>query len=220
MPALDPEESRRLLESAPLSPALMAMAERATLWRYSKGQLILEEGDQGDMLYVIVSGSVRAFSSDGQGGEITYGTYPAGDYVGEMSLDGGPRSANVIALETTVCARVARVTLRAYIAADPDFAFELLARVIRRARLATSNARAMALLDVYGRMKLQLDEMAERQENGTRVISPRPTHAEMAARIGCSRAMISRLMKDLSRGGMVVETPHSWILKGPLPPRW
>lgn len=220
MPAVDTAEAHRLLQSAPLSPALRALAERAPLWRYPRHQLLLEEGDHGDMLFVIVSGRVRAFSSDDRGGEITFGEYDAGDYVGEMSLDGGPRSASVITLSPTVCARVTRHTLRAHIAADPDFAFELIARVIRRARLATSNARMMALLDVYGRLRLLLDELSRPQPDGTRIIAPRLTHAEIAARIGCSRAMVSRLMKDLTTGGRVVESARSWIITAPLPERW
>lgn len=220
MPAIEPTEARRLLQAAPLSAALRALAERGPLWRYPKGHLLLEEGDHGDMLYVIVSGSVRAFSSDGKGGEIIYGDYPAGDYVGEMSLDGGLRSASVVTLVKTVCARVTRHTLRAHIAADPDFAFELLARVIRRARLATSNARSMALLDVYGRMRLLFDELARPLDDGSRAITPKPTHAEIASRIGCSRAMVSRLMKDLLRHGAIVDLGDTWILKGPLPTAW
>lgn len=220
MPAVDPAEGRRLLESAPLSPALRSLAERATLWRYPRQQLVIEEGDLGDLVFVIVTGRLRAFSTDGHGNEIIYGEYDSGDYVGEMSLDGGPRSASVMTLEPTICARVTRHTLRAHIAADPDFALELIARVIRRARVATDNARRMALLDVYSRLRLRLEELAQIAPDGSRRICPRPTHAEIASRIGCSRAMVSRLLKDLATGGKVIEIDAGWVLPGPLPPRW
>ncbi|HET9978396.1 MAG TPA: cyclic nucleotide-binding domain-containing protein, partial [Burkholderiaceae bacterium] len=80
-----------------LSPALRALAARGAPRSYRKGTLIIEEGTQGDTLYLLLSGRVRAFSSDARGREVVYGVYGAGDYFGEMSLDGGPRSASVIA---------------------------------------------------------------------------------------------------------------------------
>ena len=120
-----------------------------------------------------------------------------------MSLDGGPRSASVITLEATTCVVVTRQTLREHIAAHPEFAFELLARVIRRARLATQTARNMALLDVYGRVVHLLESLAEPQADGSPPVARRLTHKEIASRVGASREMVSRLMKDLRDGGYI-----------------
>ena len=83
---------------------------------------------------------------------MTLALHGPGEYVGEMSLDGGPRSASVQAVEPTVCAVVTRETMLQHIAADPEFALALIVRLIRRARLATESARSMALLDVYSRL--------------------------------------------------------------------
>ena len=66
--------------------------------------------------------------------------YGPGEYLGEMSLDGGPRSAKVITLEASGCVVITRKTLERHIAEQPQFAFELIDRVIRRARAATSSA--------------------------------------------------------------------------------
>ena len=110
---------------------------------------------------------MHAYSADERGREIVYGVYGPGEYLGEMSLDGGPRSASVVALEPTVCAVITRHTLHEHIAAHPAFAFELLARVIRRARLATQSARNMALLDVYGRVARLLEGLAAPQADGS-----------------------------------------------------
>jgi CRP/FNR family transcriptional regulator, cyclic AMP receptor protein len=114
---------------------------------------------------------------------------------------------------------LARQTLREHIRAEPEFAFELIERVIRRARLATQSARSMALLDVYGRLVQLLDAMAAPQPDGGRTIAPRPTHADIAARVGCSREMVSRLLKDLERGGFIATTASALSLRK-LPARW
>ena len=116
---------------------LRALAERGTQRHYRAGALLIQEGDDSDSLYVILSGRMRAFASDANGKEITLGIHGAGDFVGEMAFDGGPRSASIEALEPSVCASVTRATLTAFIGEHPTFAFDLLARVIRRARAAT-----------------------------------------------------------------------------------
>jgi CRP/FNR family transcriptional regulator, cyclic AMP receptor protein len=204
-----------------LPEALRALAERGTPRSYRKGTLIIEEGTTGDTLYIVLAGKVRAYSSDARGREVTYGVYGPGDTFGEMSLDGGPRSANVIADTACTCAMLTRQTLLEHIAAQPAFALELISRVIRRARLATQSARNMALLDVYGRVVQLLESLAVAQPDGTRLIEQRLTHADIAARVGCSREMVSRLMKDLERGGYVTNRSCvGVIVRGLLPARW
>jgi CRP/FNR family cyclic AMP-dependent transcriptional regulator len=136
-----------------------------------------------------------------------------------MALDGGPRSASVMTLEPTTCSVVTRVTLKDHIAKHPEFAFELLAKVIRRARRATESARDLALLDVYGRVRRLFDSIAV-ERDGTRLIPEKLTHQEIADRVGSSREMISRLLKDLSEGGYISVAEKLITLRKPLPPNW
>jgi len=211
--------------ASPLGPdalpaPLRALAARGLPRRYPKGMLLIQEGDQGDTLFIIVSGRVKAFSSDDRNREIVYGIYGPGDYFGEMSLDGGPRSASVMTLEPTRAVVITRVTLLAHIAANPEFALELLSRVIHRARVATRSARSMALLDVYGRVVQLLDSLAEPQADGTRLIAERLTHADIANRVGCSREMVSRLLKGLERGGYIEPVGKSIRMRRKLPSNW
>ena len=208
------------LAELPFSPALRALAERAEPRRYRKGVLLIQEGDQGDTLYIVLAGKVRAFSQGDNEREITYGVYGPGEYVGEISLDGGPRSASVITVEPTACVVIPRQTLLLHIAQYPEFAFELLAKVIRRARAATLSAKQLALNDVYGRLRALLESLAQVQPDGTRQLSERLTHQDMANRLGCSREMVSRLMKDLEAGGYVAIDGHTLLLPRTLPTRW
>ena len=216
------------MDSAPPAPtadpswpeSLRTLVARGEPRRYRKGTLLIQEGDVGETLFIVISGRVKSFSTDERDREIVYGVYGPGEYLGEMSLDGGPRSASVITLEPTVCSVVTRKTLREHIAANPEFAFELISRVIRRARLATQSARSMALLDVYGRVTRLLDELAQMQADGTRLIVSRLTHAEIAGRVGCSREMVSRLLKDLEQGGYISVDGGRLRLAPSLPPRW
>jgi len=209
-----------LLERAPFTESLRALARRGELRRVRKGTRLITENDIGDTLFLVVQGRLRAYSVGADDREVTYGVYGPGEYVGEMSLDGGPRSADVEAVEPAVVALVTRRTLEAHLAEQPQFAFELLAKVIRRARHATISLRQIALNDVYGRLKGYLDVQAVVLPDGTRGLDPAPSHKEISQVIGCSREMVTRVMKDLERGGYVESgRRHVRLLKG-LPAKW
>ena len=205
---------------AGMSEALTALSGRGEVRRYRKGTLLIQEGDVGDTIFIILSGRMRVFSAGDNDREVTYGEYGPGEYIGELSLDGGPRSASVITTEPCLCSVVTRRTLEAFIAERPAFAFELLAKVIRRVRSVTHNVRQLALNDVYGRLRLLLGALAgEPDDDGVRRVD-RLTHQEMANRIGCSREMVSRLMKDLERGGYITPQDGHYLMARPLPHRW
>lgn len=205
---------------AELPDTLRPLAARGEIKRFRKGTLIVHEGEPGHSLFVILAGRLRCFASGERDREITYGIYGPGEYLGEMSLDGGPRSASIETIEASTCAVVTRVALEQHIAEHPEFAFELLAKVIRRARAATLTAKQLALNDVYGRLVALLHSLAAEQPDGTRRIDEHLTHRDMAARVGCSREMVSRQMKDLEAGGYLKADGRSLVLLKALPSRW
>jgi CRP/FNR family transcriptional regulator, cyclic AMP receptor protein len=204
---------------AELPPPLQRLAALGVQRRYRTHAMLIEEGDHGGTVYIVLSGRLRAFVSDARGREVTLGLHGPGEYVGEMSLDGGPRSASVQAVKPTVCVVVTRQTMLRHLALDPELAQELIMRLIRRARLATESARSMGLLDVYSRLKALLEDRSLPQADGVMQME-RLTHQAIASEIGCSREMVSRLLKDLEGGGFVeVRGPRLVVLK-PLPAKW
>ncbi|MCK9686714.1 Crp/Fnr family transcriptional regulator [Scleromatobacter humisilvae] len=214
---------RRSIEAPPLpamTPLLGELAACGLMRRYRKGTVLIEEGDQGDALYIIMAGRLRAFSSAANGREITFGIYGPGEYLGEMSLDGGPRCASVETIEASLCSVVRRETLDRFIDEHPAFAFELLTKVIRRARAATLSAKNLALNSVYGSLKQLLESASSPRADGTAVVGERLTHRDLANRIGCSREMVSRVMKDLETGQYVRQQEGRLIIAHPLPIRW
>ena len=205
---------------AALNPRLRALAIRGVLRNYRKNTIVIAENDPGDTLFVLVQGRVKAYSSDVDGRELTYGTIEAGDYFGEMSLDGGPRSASIITLEPCVCAVVDRAEVRAYLTAAPDFALTLINEVIRRARAATESARSMALLNVYGRVVAMLESYGGPAKANAPVLIFPVTHQDLASRVGASREMVSRLLKDLEKGEYIQLGVKRITLLKKLPARW
>lgn len=205
-----------------LSGELRLLALRGVVRRYPKKTVLINEADTGDSLFVLLKGSVKAFSMDESGREIIYSTIHQGDYFGEISLDGGPRSASVSTLEPSTCAVVSRAAVTKHLIEQPEFAMQLVVQVIRRARAATEAARNMALLDVYGRLVALLDKRDGVSVSTTDgiVTLESLTHQEIASRVGASREMVSRLLKDLEKGGYIQMGAKRIILLKKLPKSW
>jgi CRP/FNR family cyclic AMP-dependent transcriptional regulator len=198
---------------------LRHIAASGVVRTFSKGTILIAEGDVGDSLYILLSGRVKVYASNAAGREVVNNFHGPGEYVGEMSLDGEPRSASVITLEHTTCAIVNRAQFRDFLAQYPDFAQHLIQTLIRRCRGATENVKSLALSDVYGRLVRLLNALAV-PHDGHHVVEERLTQQDIADRVGASRDMIGKLMKDLVGGGyLAVEDRRITILKR-LPPGW
>lgn len=100
--------SAELLSGIPLFSELnkrdlSRLAKRVKSHEYLAGRTIIREGEAAHCLYVIVSGSARVIKDMGGVKERNLRNLAQGDYFGEMALlDGGPRSASIIAMADTV----------------------------------------------------------------------------------------------------------------------
>jgi CRP/FNR family cyclic AMP-dependent transcriptional regulator len=203
-----------------LPPRLLEeMAALAPVRVFPKNAIIVNEGDDTDSLYVLLSGRARVYVADPQGREAQLNQIGAGEYFGEVPLDGGPRSASVMAQEECRCAVIKRSELDAFVARSPEFAMHLVRKLASRVRALTENVRSLALMDVYGRVARLLLELAEEQD-GRLVVSEPLTQKDIASRVGCSREMISRIFSDLTVGGYVGKQDGRLVILKKPPARW
>jgi CRP/FNR family cyclic AMP-dependent transcriptional regulator len=167
-----------------------------------KGPIIVDEGDEGNSLYLIQSGSVKANLSDDNDKVVVLSTERPGEYFGELALfDEAPRSASVAELPCKVMF-VSKVQLRDAILERPQIAVALLKGLAARVRALTESVRTLALLDVFGRMVKTPYALAE-EKGGGLVIDQKLTRQELANRIDASREIVSRIMHDLTEGGYI-----------------
>lgn len=198
---------------------LREIAARGGIKRYPAQTVLINEGDHADTLFIILSGRVKVYAANEAGKEVILTTLGTGDYVGELALDGGVRSASVMTLEPTTCAVVAGANLREFIVAHPDFAQHLIVDLIRRVRRLTGSVKSLALEDVYSRIVGLLQSLAE-PEGERRVVPQKLTQQDIAEHVGSSREMVSRVFKELTIGGYVaVEGGRIVILRTP-PAAW
>jgi CRP/FNR family cyclic AMP-dependent transcriptional regulator len=205
---------------APLTEStLKAIAKEGVVRTFPKGSILINEGDTSESLFIVLAGRVKVYASNAAGREIVLSFFGPGEYVGEMSLDGSPRSASVMTVEPTTCAVVTRASFREFVLAHPDFAMHLIGKLIQRVRRTTENVKSLALSDVYGRLVRLLSTLAVERE-GVMYVPEKLTQQDIAERVGASRDMISRLLKDLVGGGYLsIQERTITILKKP-PAGW
>ena len=199
---------------------LQAMASRGGVRAYPAQAVLVHENDRSDSVYILLSGRVKVYGASDDGREVVYATQGAGEYFGEITLDGGPRSASVMTLEPTTCVVVPGAQMRDFLASHPEFALHLVKKLIAMVRHATDSVKSLALQDVYGRLVRLLTTLAEPDPQGRLVVPDRLTQQDIAERIGSSREMVSRIVKQLVEGDYVAIEDRRIVLLKKLPPGW
>ena len=200
-------------------PLLEEIAAAAAVRAFPKHAVIVTESDSTDTIYVMLAGKARVYVSDEKGREVVLNQLGPGEYFGEITIDGGPRSASVRALEECRCALIRGAELTVFIQRSPGFALHVVKKLAHRVRELTEHVRGLALLDVYGRVARLLLELAE-QKDGQLVILEPLTHKEIASRVGASREMISRIFSDLNDGGYLRKEEDRLVIVRKPPPHW
>ena len=211
------------LSADPFAPlrqeTLRAIAQSGVVRQFPKQTVLIHDGDVGDSLYIILAGRVKIYASNAAGREVVIDFHGPGECVGEMSLDGSTRSASVMTVEPTTCAIVNRAHFREFILAHPDFALYLIEKLIHRVRVTTENVKSLALSDVYGRLARLLNALAT-DAGGHVAVREKLTQQDIADRIGASRDMIGKLMKDLVAGGYLAVEDRTITILRKLPTGW
>ncbi|SMF93991.1 CRP/FNR family transcriptional regulator, cyclic AMP receptor protein [Methylomagnum ishizawai] len=200
--------------------ALERLAGSALKKTYPKNAVVINEGDEAGALFIVLSGKIQAYLSNESGRTVTLSTQEAGSVFGELSLlDGEPRSASVITLEPTSCFLIPRTAFQNWLKDHPDAAGSIIHNLTKRIRTLTESVRGLALSDVYGRLVKTLQNMAVECEGGW-MIRGKPSHQDLANVVGCSREMVSRIMKDLGRGGYIETEGKVLRIVRKLPTSW
>jgi len=208
------DESMRLPQSL-----LDAIAPRGSTRSFPTNAILINEGDTTDSLYIVLSGRVKVYASSDDGREVVLAEYGPGEYFGELSIDGAKRSASIKALEPCNCRVVQGSELLEFLAEQPDFAVHLTRKLIRMVRRLTDQVRSIALQDVYGRMVRVLHELSE-PLGEERVLRRKLTQQDIADRVGSSREMVNRVMKELTSGGYVTQRDGRIVIVRKLPSAW
>ncbi|MAK43615.1 MULTISPECIES: Crp/Fnr family transcriptional regulator [Spongiibacter] len=203
-----------------LSPdELKLLRDTSILREFAKNTVLIHEGDVADSLYVVETGRVKVYCSDKSGKDFVLNILESGDYFGELALlDDDRRSASVRAMDATQVRIIYKEDFKAIMDMHPNITRILNKNLTRRIRKLTNDVKSLALQDVYGRVVKVLTGLAEPHgEEGQMKINEKLTQQEIADRVGSSREMVARILKDLTIGDYIEVEGRHIILKKKLP---
>jgi CRP/FNR family cyclic AMP-dependent transcriptional regulator len=213
-----------MLENVPLfsglpKEALAEIEQHGSVKSCKKNVIVINQDDETYSLYVILSGSVKVFVSGEDGREAVLNHQEAGDYFGDLALiDKQPRVASVMTTEPSKFMIISREDFLKCLSKNPEIAINLIKPMTSRMRMLAKNVSSLALLDVYGRVARILLEQSE--EQGDVLVTEKLTQQEIADMVGASRAMVSRILKDLKEGGYISIEKKRITIHHKLPSRW
>jgi CRP/FNR family cyclic AMP-dependent transcriptional regulator len=176
--------------------------------RYRRGETIFHQGDPGDALYIVESGSVKVVlpSPEGEDAAII-ATLDRGSFFGELALlDGADHSATAIAVEPTQTLVLRREPFEVLVEEEPALRKALIAGLVAELRRLTSHVGELHFLDLPGRLASRIVTIARETDSSrtTDIVLEWPyTQSDLAGMIGGTRQTVNRLLQDLVARGLI-----------------
>jgi CRP/FNR family cyclic AMP-dependent transcriptional regulator len=178
-----------------------SFAELVMVRNFPKGNILFHHGDPCFAAYLIVSGRVKLTVAADDGREIALEVFGPSDICGMIAtLDAGPHNGTAITVANSRIGVIPRERFQAWLNGHPLLQQSIVAALVKMLRSVYERVGMQALLPVKRRVRAALIEIA--QNNGTasdshEYVAVRPTHQELAERVGSTRVVVSRVIKEL-----------------------
>jgi CRP/FNR family transcriptional regulator/CRP/FNR family cyclic AMP-dependent transcriptional regulator len=167
---------------------------------YHRGEVIFHQGDPGDTMHLVRSGRIKIVVPSESGDEAVLAILGPGDCFGELAvIDGGPRSASVVAMEQVETLMLGRQDFLAFFRGNSEAAERLVVNLARIIRRVNEDVADLAFLDLPGRLAKKLLDLAdshgEPTDGGKGIeISVPLTQEELAGMIGATRPSVNKVL--------------------------
>jgi len=197
---------------------LSELFEGAVEHKLRDGEVLFRAGDVGDGCYRIRKGLVKVVVAS-QGEERIISLLGPDAIVGELSMiDGGPRSASVVAIADCSLSFLSRAKFQSCIDSHPELTSYLVKTLARRLRGADDGLAATTFLSVKQRLARALLNLAEYvgEENGGRIqLRLKIGQADLAAMAGVARENVSRTMSEWRTREIVTRSSNYYCINDP-----
>lgn len=194
----------RLLQDL-TSEAIESLEKRSRWRRYARDEQILDRDSESRDVFLVVTGSVEVINYSLSGREVAFGHVVQGGYFGELSaIDGGRRSANIVAVEDSLVLVVPPEVFTEILTHNPPATMQVLRRLAHIIRTADDRIMDLSTLKAVQRVYVELIRLSEEDEKtGERIVRPLPTQRDIARRASTSRETVARVLGQLARAGIV-----------------
>ncbi len=195
------------------------VAALTVIRQFPKNSVVVSQGDDTDSFYVIMKGKVDVFLQNDRGKEIIINTLGVCESFGELAPLGRiPRQASTITTEESTFGIISRQVFMDTLLSKPTVSMRIIDLLITRIQDLTEEVSSLALDDVYNRVVRVLYKHAGAV--GEKLVTEKLTQQDIASRVGATREMVHRILKELKTGGYIsIKGKHITIEKK-LPPGW
>jgi CRP/FNR family cyclic AMP-dependent transcriptional regulator len=200
------------------NPALDNFLHHCHTKKYAPRSTIIHAGDESEILYYIIEGSVSVVIEDEDCNEIVLAYLNPGDFFGEMGLfeEHTRRSAWVITPTPCELAEIHYNQFMQLARETPEILFQLSSQLASRLRNTSRKVSNLAFMDVTGRVARTLLDLAREPDAITHPdgMQIKITRQEIAKIVGCSREMAGRVMKTLQEDGLITAHGKTIVVFG------
>ena len=210
------------LATVPLFQSLSAseledVASRFALREYPKDAVIASEGQRLSVFSVIISGRIQWYWTDEDRRLLKLTPEGPGGHFADTTLGGEPILMSIVAIEPLRVAEIDLAELQVMLLRYPQMSWALLRDVVARLRRMTTATRTLGMDEVYTRVvKLLLARAVPSRGALVAVL----TQADIGERVGATREMVGRILRDLARGGYIEMARGRIALLRKPPKRW
>ena len=178
---------------------IVTLSKDFCIQEYDAGQLIFEENDLVQSLFVILKGeiSIEKISIDGKIAKISQ--LSEGNIFGEFAiLDGNPRSASAIASKPTTLACLPKTVFIRLVESHTPFSKKLMSLLISKLRKSTNKIERLVTMNLSKRTAKELLNLSQVQGHNISI-----TQSELAKRLGASRERVNITLKEFERSNFL-----------------
>lgn len=185
---------------------LEAIAQRCRVRRFEAGEHVLHLNDDTSELFFVLEGQVRVLLYSRSGRDVSFRDLNRGEVFGELAaIDGGPRSASVVANAPTRLAVMYRDDLMQLTHRHSSVSDALLRHLVALIRRYSQRVYELSALRVEERIRMQILRLAWEAGDGSArvIVDPAPTVTELASLVSTTREAVSREIARLVREGLL-----------------
>jgi CRP-like cAMP-binding protein len=194
---------------------LLQISEKIQLREFRKRELVLKRGGPGDALVLLLVGHLQVISLAENGREVGINLIEPGDFFGEIALiDGGERSASVVALTQSVVGLFPRAEALWHFRHTPAIAERIQRRLCATIRREIQYRVSLGGASAYHRVcALLLGHRPMKEREGDVVLDHLPSQLSLASMANVSRETVNRAMSQLSREGVIERDGSRLIIR-------
>jgi len=190
---------------------LEVIAQACQWHRCEVGKEIVRYHDDSNSVFFVTQGEMRVTFYSMSGKEVILCDLPAGEIFGELTaIDGRSRSATVVAKTSSLVASISSSAFQELIYNNRQIAAAILQRLTGQIRRLTERVFEFSTLAVRNRIQAELLRLAKKQTmvSNKVIISPIPTHVELANLVSTHREAVTRELNDMERENLILRKGH------------